>query len=74
MKLRTYMDQYKVSEGAIADAAGLSISGVRKLRYGERKPSLEVAMRIEAFTNGLVKPVDFLAANPPTGKHAGEAA
>lgn len=61
MKLLDYMRQNKVDDEAMAAlVGGITAHGIRKLKYGERNASLEVAMRIERATRGAVRPADLV--------------
>lgn len=60
MKLDTYLKQHRISEAAIAAELGVSKSGVRKWRYGERVPRPTTMAKIVRYTNGDVTPLDFL--------------
>lgn len=59
MRLRDYMSEHKVSELEMASRAGCSEWGIKKLRFGERTPSLRLAMRIFRATDGKVGLVDW---------------
>ncbi len=50
------------SEGvlAFADRIGVARTTIRKIAYGQRQPSLELAARIEAATGGKVLPRDMM--------------
>lgn len=59
MKLRQYMTDRGVSDADMAQLVGLSAFGIRKLKYGERNPSIDVALRIQDVTGGLVTIADL---------------
>lgn len=51
MRLIDYMRAEKLSDSAMAQrVGGISEHGIRKLKYGERGPSIEVAIRINEVT------------------------
>lgn len=55
----TLLDHLKeTGEGvsAFADRIGESRNTIRKIAYGQRQPSLELAVRISAATQGTVPP------------------
>lgn len=55
MKLIDYMRSENLDDAAMAArAGGITGHGIRKLKYGERGPSIEVAIRIGEVTAGLV--------------------
>lgn len=43
-----------------ADRLGVSRSTIRKIVYGKRQPSLDLAHKISAATDGAVQPKDML--------------
>jgi hypothetical protein len=62
MKLIDYMRQHNLDPVAMAArVSGIGEHGIRKLMYGERKPSIEVAAEIEAVTHGQVGLRDWIA-------------
>lgn len=54
MTLDEYMTRNEVSATKMAGLSGCSVGYVGRLRRGERRPSMDVAERIEAATAGLV--------------------
>lgn len=61
MHLRDYMKERKLTPAAMAAQIGRVSEGhVKKLMYGERQPSLPVALRIEEITEGEVKAEEML--------------
>lgn len=55
MKLIDYMRAKNLSDSAMAQrVGGISEHGIRKLKYGERDPSIATAIRINEATGGLV--------------------
>jgi len=58
-KLDKYLRATKTRASAIAEAVGVSRPYITDLRYGRRKPSLYVALRIEGATGGSVGPGDW---------------
>lgn len=63
MKLIDYMKQggmtVHVFLAHFAPKVGLSQGGLLKIIYGQRPPSLKLALKIKRATDGLVKPEDF---------------
>ncbi|WP_132277044.1 helix-turn-helix transcriptional regulator [Neorhizobium sp. JUb45] len=50
-----------ISDDSFADlVGGVSVSGVKKWRYGERVPRPEQMRRIAEVTHGAVCPNDFI--------------
>lgn len=45
---------------AFADRIGVARSTLRKIAYRQRQPSLDLAVRITAATNGKVTPADLI--------------
>jgi DNA-binding transcriptional regulator YiaG len=63
MKLNSYLkDPDNLDEAAFAAACGVSVSCVRKWRYGDRFPRAHHLLKIEAVTGGLVTANDFAQA------------
>jgi DNA-binding transcriptional regulator YdaS (Cro superfamily) len=57
------LDHLKATEegvSAFADRIGVKRTTIRKIAYGQRQPSLELAMRIERETGGLFTPTDLI--------------
>lgn len=55
MRLIDYMRSQNLGDAAMAKrVGGITGHGIRKLKYGERGPSIETAIRIEAVTDGQV--------------------
>lgn len=70
MKLIDYMREHKLGDAAMADRVGdVTSHAIRKLKYGERTPSLRLAARIEEATDGHVRAVDWVRDDPapPSG-------
>jgi DNA-binding XRE family transcriptional regulator len=63
MKLIQYMRAKNLDDAAMAALVGdISEHGIKKIKYGERNPSLSLAVRIEAATKGEVRTSDLVAA------------
>jgi hypothetical protein len=72
MKLIEYMRLKKLDPaGMSAMVDGIGEHGIRKLMYGERNPSVEVAAQIEAATLGEVGLKDWLD-TPPRPKRSAQ--
>lgn len=67
MRLIEYMKLRELSDDAMAAlVGGITAHGIRKIKYGERSASLEIALRIEAVTEGAVPPREvFVDRSPP---------
>ena len=77
MRLIDYMRSENLDDAAMAAlVGGITEHGIRKLKYGERGPSIEVAIRIGAATAGQVGLADWARASaassavPPQGVEA----
>lgn len=76
------MRSQNLDDAAMAErVGGITGHGIRKLKYGERGPSIETAIRIEAVTDGQVGLRDWSKgapantdATPPSAETAGAAA
>ena len=67
MKLLDYMRDEKLDDDAFASRLGdCSGHAVKKWKYGERVPSIGVAARIEAVTDGRVTLRDWVRVTAPT--------
>jgi transcriptional regulator with XRE-family HTH domain len=66
MKLAHYLDEKSLNATAFAAAVGVEPSTVTRLLRGERTPSLALAARIRAATEGKVTADDFLPAPAST--------
>ena len=60
MNLKEYLDKNKVTQREFAEKLDVHIHSLKNIVYGKRKPSLELALRIEEFSNGDVLPNDLL--------------
>jgi hypothetical protein len=60
-----------LDDETMADRVGsITSHGIRKLKYGERKPSLAVAIRIEEVTGGAVTASEWIKSNHPSAEAA----
>jgi plasmid maintenance system antidote protein VapI len=67
MKLTEYLDQPNQTATALAAKVGCEVSTITRLAKGERSPSIDLALRIERATSGLVTISDLAlvsASNP----------
>lgn len=65
MKLKDYLDEHNLTEGAFGDRVGVTASAINRLipKEGEpakRKPGFDLMARIAAATGGAVMPNDFM--------------
>lgn len=60
MRLSEYVRENGLKYSFLAEKLGLTREYLYKIQTGERRPSLEVAIMIEDFTGGKVKPRDFI--------------
>jgi hypothetical protein len=66
MRLIDYMRSENLDDAAMAAlVGGITEHGIRKLKYGERGPSIEVAIRIGEVTAGQVGLNDWSRASTP---------
>lgn len=71
MRLIDYMRAEGIDDDAMAERVGdITAHGIRKLKYGERGPSIETAIRINAATDDRVGLRDW--AREPTAPEASE--
>jgi len=63
MKLIDWMRDHRMNDSALAELLGnCSQHAVKKWKYGERKPPVEVIVRIEEITRKKVTLRDFVDA------------
>lgn len=77
MRLIDFMRSKQIDDAEMARRVDdISESQIRKLKYGERKPSIETAIRISNATDGQVGLLDWddPAANEPPASPEPEAA
>ncbi|MCJ2009777.1 hypothetical protein [Methylobacterium sp. J-092] len=69
MRLIDYMRSENLDDAAMADrVGGITEHGIRKLKYGERGPSIEVAIRIDSVSGGKVGLHDWSKAHETTAR------
>ena len=69
------MRSANLDDAAMAESVGgITAHGIRKLKYGERGPSIETAIRIDEVTDGKVSLRDWVRENPATQSVAASAA
>ena len=61
MDLSTYFRETKTTATALAEQLGVRVSTITRLREGRRAASLDLALRIERATGGLVRAEDLPA-------------
>jgi|GEM_PF-1765695 len=67
VKVMTLLDHLRATEegvSAFADRLGQPRSTIRKIAYGQRRPSLPLAVKIVEATRGKVGVSDLLAITP----------
>lgn len=65
MKLIDHLKASEKSVAAFADEIGEAENTVRKIVYGQRQPSLPLAVKIAAATGGAVSEADLLLTASP---------
>lgn len=70
MDVKKYLDEKRLTYREFAEKLGIRIQYLQSIAYGKRKPSLDLAVKIEELTNGELTPKDLLHYfnNPPTKK------
>ena len=66
MKLLQYLKLSKIDDETFAGAIGVTVSGLRKWKYGERVPRPKMIERIVQETQGAVTANDFYEAPRPS--------
>lgn len=64
--LDAFMKAEKITDAEFAKMVGRERSTITKLRLGQTKPSLELALRIANVSHGRVSPGDLMPAETPT--------
>ena len=60
MKLAEWMEWKAVSDKALASRVGVARASISRLRRGKMNPSMELARRLYAATDGAVQPNDLV--------------
>lgn len=60
MTLKEYLKLRQISVNEFAKDVGIDYTYVSRLKNGERRPSPDVALRIEKATQGMVTRMDLL--------------
>ena len=60
MKLEAWFKKSKLSQTAFAEKVGVNPATVTRWLNGERRPSLRLAVKICAATNGKVQPNEWI--------------
>lgn len=58
-KLKTHIKKQKMTQSAMAIMAGVTKGYISQLSSGKRRPSLDVALRIDEVTEGGVSVYDW---------------
>ncbi len=57
--LAAYMKLAKLTDAALAERVGRDRSTITKIRRGQTRPSLDLAVKIAALSDGMVSPDGF---------------
>lgn len=70
MNLKEYLEEHRLTYREFAEKLGIRLQSLQGVVYGTRKPSLDLAVKIEELTGGEITPKDLLAFfnNPPVSK------
>ncbi len=70
MNVKKYLDEKRLTYREFAEKLGVSAQYLQNIAYGKRKPSLDLAVKIEELSNGKLTPRDLLHFfnNPPKKK------
>ena len=60
--LKQYLDENRITYREFAEKLEIQLSSLKNIVYGKRRPSLEVAAKIEDLTNGEIRLRNLLAA------------
>lgn len=67
-KLRAYLADARTTQAQLAGIVGVSKGYMSQLVSGPKTPSLEIAVKIEAATDGKVRPRDWVESTPEVAK------
>ena len=65
MKLEEYLRFNRIKNRELAEKLGVSQAFVNLMLHGKRKPSLDLAKKIEKITEGRVSVFELLGINKP---------
>lgn len=70
MNLKQYLDKKRLTYREFAEQLEIQPQSLQSIAYGRRKPSLDLAVKIEELSNGELTPKDLLDYfnNPPKKK------
>lgn len=74
MRLIDYLKTQNETVGDFANRIDEAENTVRKIVYGQRQPSLPLALKISDATGGRTSPAELAFATPAQSDAAGEAA
>lgn len=61
MNLKEYLEEKRLTYREFAEKLQIHPQSLQNIAYGKKKPSLELAVKIEELTNGELTPKDLLA-------------
>jgi transcriptional regulator with XRE-family HTH domain len=66
MSLREYLDEKRMTYREFAEKLGIHLQSLKNIAYGKKKPSLELALKIEELTG--ITPRELMSAFVETPK------
>lgn len=61
MTLKQFMDLRGLKDADVAEATGLTVATINRLKHGKHRPSWNTLWTIAKFTKGKVAPTDWLS-------------
>lgn len=71
-RLIQYLNKANLTQEAFAKSLGVSQATISRIVLNQAKPSLALAVRIEAKTGGAVRPADFFTKSRDCLQETGE--
>lgn len=60
MNLKEYLEEKRLTYREFAEKLGIRTQSLQTIVYGKRKPSLDLAVKIQELTEGAITPKDLL--------------
>lgn len=60
MDLKEYLEDKRLTYREFAEKLGIRTQSLQSVVYGSKKPSLDLAVKIEELTGGAITPKDLL--------------
>ncbi|MCE2982758.1 MAG: helix-turn-helix domain-containing protein [Parachlamydia sp.] len=64
MDLKEYLEEHRLTYREFAESLEIHLFSLKNIVYGKRRPSIQLATKIELLTNGKVTVEDLLKEQP----------